>query len=437
MYIRKFTRTIFRAQSLIPVLVLLLAICPAWASFSGKNGRIVFVANLGGSWQLYTIKPDGTDMVQLTNLAATTYDSWEPSFSPDGLQIAFDYGPVDVNGVPHPDLYVINADGTGLTRLTHDGLSQAPRWSPDGTHLIFARQSPLTGQTVVTLMSCDGRGKKTALTSDVWSSFADSYTHDGKINFDSQMGGLVSAEWIMNDDGSNQKQLTPAPLEGGVSDVSPDGKHIVLTSHVNSPLPPAIFLMNINGTELHQVTFPVDGASDEFPAYSPDGTEIVFASSRIDPGSLDLYVMDADGSNITVIATGLTVGGCSDGNCVEPSWGREPDSGSGVHGASAGIGNEPLSASMPAATLSPTRIILACRSVPNAGCQCINERTATLANSGTAPLIIKSISASGDFAEGNDCGTRLAPGKSCTIGLAVKPTKERWRGGDGQRRCRD
>jgi len=213
------------------------------------------------------------------------------------MQIAFDYGPVDANGNPEPDLYVINADGTGLTQLTHDGLSQVPRWSPDGT------------------------GEKTALTSDFWSSYADSYTPDGRINFDSQMGGLISAEWIMNGDGTSQKQLTVPSLEGGISDVSPDGKHIVLNSHDNSPLLPAVFVMDLNGGNLQQLTFPPDQATDVFPAYSPDGRKIVFASSRIDPGSLDLFVMNADGSNITALATGLTVGGCTDGNCVEPSWG--------------------------------------------------------------------------------------------------------------------
>lgn len=319
----RFNRSLF-ATVLVAALGLLLTSSSAWASFPGKNGRIVFVANPGGSWQLYTIKPDGTDMVQLTNLASTSLDAWNPSFSPDGTQIAFNYGPVDTNGNAHPDLYVINADGTGLTQLTHDGLSQVPRWSPDGSRLIFARQSTLTGQTVVTVMRADGMGEKTALTSDFWSSYADSYTPDGRINFDSQMGGLVSAEWIMNADGSGKKQLTAPSLGGGISDVSPDGKNIVLNSHDNSPLSPAIFVMNLDGSNLHQVSFPPDDSADVFPSYSPDGTKIVFASSRIDPGSLDLFVMNTDGSDITALATGLTVGGCSDGNCVDPNWGSEP-----------------------------------------------------------------------------------------------------------------
>ena len=320
MHISRFARSVFAAVALVAGLVLLLMSSPAWAAFPGQNGQIVFVANVGGGWQLYTINADGSDLVQLTNLAPTSSDSWAPSFSPDGQRIAFNYGPVDANGNAHLDLYVINADGTGLTRLTHDGRSQAPKWSPDGTRLAFARQSKLTGALVVTTMRADGTGAKIALTSDFWDSFADSYTPDGQINFDSTLGGFVSAEWIMNADGSNKKQLTPPPLEGGVSDVSSDGKHIVFTSHNNSPVPAAIFVMNVNGTSLKQLTHP-GKASDVFPAFSPDGTKIVFASSRLTAGSLDLFIMNSDGSGITPIATGITVGGCPDGNCVQPSWG--------------------------------------------------------------------------------------------------------------------
>ena len=168
MHISRFARSVFAAVALVAGLVLLLMSSPAWAAFPGQNGQIVFVANVGGGWQLYTINADGSDLVQLTNLAPTSSDSWAPSFSPDGQRIAFNYGPVDANGNAHLDLYVINADGTGLTRLTHDGRSQAPKWSPDGTRLAFARQSKLTGALVVTTMRADGTGAKIALTSDFW-----------------------------------------------------------------------------------------------------------------------------------------------------------------------------------------------------------------------------------------------------------------------------
>jgi len=67
------------------------------------------------------------------------------------------------------------------------------------------------------------------------------------------------------------------------------------------------------------------------------------------------------------------------------------------------------------ATLSPTRLLFRCRNVPNAGCQCINTRTATLSNPGKAPLDIKGISTTGAFTQASTCGASLAAGKSCTI----------------------
>ena len=201
----------------------LLTCGPARATFPGENGRIIFTANPTGTSQLYAINPDGTDMVQITNLPPTTGEGLQPIFSPDGQRILFTYAP----GSAAPNLYVINADGTGLTQLTDDGLSTAGRWSPDGTRIVFARTSTLTGANVVTTMQADGTGEKTALTSILWDSYAPVYTPDGRhiVNY-SEQGGLLEAVWIMDADGSNKKRLTPAPPELFPGDVSPDGKHI-------------------------------------------------------------------------------------------------------------------------------------------------------------------------------------------------------------------
>jgi hypothetical protein len=75
----------------ITTLAVLMAASPAYATFPRQNGKIVFVSNWSGSWPLYTIDPDGTDLAQITNLAGTDFDSWLPSFSPDAKQIAFCY----------------------------------------------------------------------------------------------------------------------------------------------------------------------------------------------------------------------------------------------------------------------------------------------------------------------------------------------------------
>jgi Tol biopolymer transport system component len=302
-------------------LALLFTGTSVWAISPGENGLIIFTANPTGSSQIYTINPDGTDMVQVTNLAHTTQEGLQPIFSPDGRRILFSYGA----GSAGPNLYVINADGTGLTQLTFDGVSSAGRWSPDASRIVFARTSTLTGVNVITTMRADGKGKKTALTSRLWDSYEPAYTPDGRkiVNY-SQQGGFLEAVWIMNANGTEKKRLTPASLELFPYDVAPDGQRILMWNHNSSSLPSSIFVMKIDGTDVRRLTHS-GGHHDLYPAYSPDGTKIVFASDRLSSNaSLDLFTMNANGTDIKRIATGLTVGGCPDENCVTPSWGPKP-----------------------------------------------------------------------------------------------------------------
>jgi Tol biopolymer transport system component len=132
----------------------------------------------------------------------------------------------------------------------------------------------------------------------------------------------------MNADGTHQKRLTQAPIKAGeVSAPSPDGKHVAFISNQNTPaqLGNTIHVMNLDGTGIKQLTQPVGISHDVFPNYSPDGTKIVFVSDRMSSdSSLDIFTMNADGSGLTRVATGVTVGGCADENCVGPAWGRNP-----------------------------------------------------------------------------------------------------------------
>src|SRR5438270_9578470 len=108
-----------RVPLVLAMFALIFAASPAQATFPGENGKIVFVGNQSGTWQLYTINPDGSDMDQITNLPPTNFELWLPAFSPDGRQIVFSYG-TGVFGVNSlAELYLINADGSGLKQLTH------------------------------------------------------------------------------------------------------------------------------------------------------------------------------------------------------------------------------------------------------------------------------------------------------------------------------
>ena len=104
----------------------LLAAQPAHAAFPGENGRIAFVS----SGQIWTVDGDGSDLQQVTSPTSPAFDA-DPSWSPDGTRIAFSRGTSSTR-----DLYIVNANGSGAALLTANG--QDPTWSPDGTEIAFA-----------------------------------------------------------------------------------------------------------------------------------------------------------------------------------------------------------------------------------------------------------------------------------------------------------
>ena len=254
---------------------MLIVALTASAADPGKNGRIAFFANLTGSNQIYTINPDGTDLFRVTDLPPSDDGfAYAPDFSPDGKRIVFSY-PMG-GGL---ELFVINADGTGLTQITHDGTGHAiPRWSHDGTHIVFTTNSELNSAVIATIRA-DGTEKK-LLTSPFWDSVGAEYTIDDKhIVFSSQLNGLVAALWIMDIDGKHQRRLTAPELEAGGPDVSPDGEHVAVYSHQNTPKPTSIFTLKLDGCKVTRLTS--DGHMDTLPVHSPDGKKILFMSDRL------------------------------------------------------------------------------------------------------------------------------------------------------------
>ena len=96
------------------------------------------------------------------NAPATNFVLWLPIFSPDGRRILFAHDTSNspcAPGVFPPscsfDLYVINVDGSNMTRLTNDGLSFLAHWSPDGASIVFTRASQLTSRWIITMMRAE------------------------------------------------------------------------------------------------------------------------------------------------------------------------------------------------------------------------------------------------------------------------------------------
>lgn len=285
----------------------------ARATYRGMNGRIAFTAHTTGTWQLYTMNPDGSDVFQVTNLPPTENLSWFPDYSPDGKRIVFCH---DMTGAT--ELYVINVDGSGLVRITNDGAENMfPRWSPDGKRIVFSQLfAPNFGFHHIVTMKADGTDRH-QLTNRLWDDYQPEYTADGKhIIFASNVDGLVSALWIMNLDGSQKRRLTAAPLEAGGADMSPDGTHMVFYSQQNTQRPTSLWTSDINGSDLRRLTRPKQLVAGN-PVYSPDGTRILFNGGLLSESVQHLFEMNTDGTHITLLSD------CLDG-CPLPDWGAKP-----------------------------------------------------------------------------------------------------------------
>ena len=147
----------------------------------------------GGALQIWTMKPDGSALLKLTS---TPQLNDSPDYSPNGTRIVFESGRDGQS-----EIYVMNANGSGQTRLTHSGGNYMPKWSPDGSKIAFVSPGGIS------VMNADGSNLtqiETNAAHPAWS------PNGNKIAFDSQRSGNWDL-WMMNPDGSVVTQLTTNP----------------------------------------------------------------------------------------------------------------------------------------------------------------------------------------------------------------------------------
>ena len=258
---------------------------------SAVNGRIAFVSDRDGNYEIYTMNADGSGVKRLTN---NSVSDWNPVWSPDGSKIAF--GCV---GGGSWDICVMNADGSGQTNITNtpypaDDLE--PSWSPNGNHIAFT--STRDGAYRLYSMNADG-SRVTNLTHE-YTGQEPSWSPDGsRIAFTSNRGG-DSAIYVVNADGTGEPvQLTASSgLEEATPDWSPDGSKIAFTASLNSNI--KVYVMNADGSGQTYLTSNLTW--DFEPSWSPDGSRIAFTSNRDGSSpyvNYEIYVMNADGSGQT------------------------------------------------------------------------------------------------------------------------------------------
>ena len=286
-----------------------------------QNGKIVFrryfnrAHNRGA---LFTVNPDGTSIRQLTRPLRHLLDT-EPDWSPDGRRIVFQRE--NRLGLGPPEIFVVEADGTGLTRLTRGraGCIRAgschadPAWSPDGRRIAVTRESGGTGSSGarvgIDVMDADGTSVQqlTQLgTGPREHDLGPQWSPDGaRIIFQRvDTWSRRSAIFVVNVDGTGVRRVTPWRLGAGDHpDWSPDGSRILFSSDFEAGprVSPNIYTIRPDGTGLRKLTRARGGRIRHLSSsFSPDGKWITFGRAfGTGPNAVaDVFVMRADGSRV-------------------------------------------------------------------------------------------------------------------------------------------
>jgi len=253
---------------------------PVW---SPDGSRIAFLRD-GNLW---VMSADGSEQRQVTN--PTQPFVQEPAWLPDGSGLFLAFVPTMSTSV-----YVMNVDGTGEVNLA-DG--SEPSWSPDGTQVAFrgGGWAALGSSDEIYVMNSDGTGihkigysfHSDAL-SGCWTRESYTWSPDGSFV-------------LYCDDSEDRRGIVVAPADGGSepellvqsqgADWAPDGQRFAYSRYGPSGSGPQIYVKDF-------------GAADEgrwltegnYPVWSPDGQRIAFVRYDSGGGGHDVYVVNVDGT---------------------------------------------------------------------------------------------------------------------------------------------
>jgi TolB protein len=292
---------VFRGRNTIGVLLaavaaLLLFPAAGQATFPGTNGRIAFTSERDGNPEIYSMNPDGSGVVRLTNDPGI---DGEAAWSPDGKQILF---ASDRGGPAYAfQIWLMNSNGSGQTQLTTEG-GTVPVWYPDGGSFEYMQNGAVHRRTLDG--SSDVQLTPPSPPCDYYD--PDVTSCDTYVDFDlSPDGTQVITERIhtefgpcpprCGDDVAETAYLSNGSL-GAEPSWAPDQSRIGFNEYSWGEFAGFHYALGTERPDGSDRVILRDGATSA--AWSPDGTRIAFVES----GRIKL--MDPDGTNVTDIGEG-------------------------------------------------------------------------------------------------------------------------------------
>jgi Tol biopolymer transport system component len=274
---------------------------PTSATYPDRNGRLLFQADTGSGYQLYTMKANGHDLRQVTHV--TNSEAVLGDWSPDGRQIVYEHGAEEFVRVE-----IMNADGTNVRVLAGTGVDTGltfagdPSFTPDGEHIVFNKFVAATEDFGIWIMDLDGNGQREIgdlpFGDPNVSPDGDTLLMLGSKDGDERQQALFTASMS----GGNVTQVTSYALDAaGKSDWAPGGGRVTTSDNANIPEQSAnVVTVPAAGGEPFHVTEYTDPAVRGYVGgYSPNGKWIVFRLE--DHGQNALCLIRPDGTGLRTI----------------------------------------------------------------------------------------------------------------------------------------